>query len=81
MEVIGQLHVRIVLPPGKEIPFPVNRRICDLQNRSGRSREYNPSLPARNLVTVMTTEETISYSVHCEICGVTSFSTVALYLQ
>jgi len=39
MEVSGQFHVSAALPPGKEAPVPVDRRLGGIQSRSGRDGE------------------------------------------
>jgi hypothetical protein len=39
MEVSGQLHVPVALIPGKDIGYPLDRRLGGLQDRSGRCGE------------------------------------------
>jgi hypothetical protein len=62
MEMSGQLHAPAALPRGKSSRYPLENRLGELQNRSGRNdeeikshhwryRELNPGLPARSLVT------------------------------
>jgi hypothetical protein len=41
MEVCGQLHAPAALPPGKEAPGLLDRRLGGPQNRSGRGGESN----------------------------------------
>jgi hypothetical protein len=45
MEVNGQLHTPAALPPGKEGPYPLDRRLGGPQSRSGRSGEGDKYLP------------------------------------
>jgi len=46
MEAGGQLYARAALPPRKKTQFPVDRRLCESQRRSGRGNEekkkFNP---------------------------------------
>jgi hypothetical protein len=39
MEVSGQLHAPAALPPGKSPWYPLDRRLCGPQSRSGRGGE------------------------------------------
>jgi hypothetical protein len=45
MEVIGQLHAPVALPSGKELRYPLDRRLGGPQNRSGRGDEEKSSQP------------------------------------
>jgi hypothetical protein len=36
---IGQLHIPAALPPGKELPYPLNKRLGGPQSRYGRHWE------------------------------------------
>jgi hypothetical protein len=45
MEVSDELHVPAALPPGKEPPVPLNRRLGKPQNRSGRCGVKKNLLP------------------------------------
>jgi hypothetical protein len=45
MEVSGQLHAPAAFPPGKEIRYPLNRRLGGPQSRSGRDGEEKNSQP------------------------------------
>jgi hypothetical protein len=42
MRVGGQLHAPAALPPGKETRYPLYRRLCGPQGRSGRLRKISP---------------------------------------
>jgi hypothetical protein len=48
MDVNGQLHAPLALPPGKE---PLNRMLGGLQSQSGRGGEEKNSQPLPGLVT------------------------------
>jgi hypothetical protein len=59
MEGGGQLHALATLTMRKELPLPMDRKLCGPQNRSGRCeeeekilpfRESNSGYPARKLV-------------------------------
>jgi hypothetical protein len=62
MEVSGQLHDLVALPPGIEPRYPLNRRLGGPQKRSGRGgedsscpcRNSNPDHPDSSLVTTLT---------------------------
>jgi hypothetical protein len=41
MEVSGEVHVPVALPPEKEARYPLDRRLDGPQSRSGRSKEKN----------------------------------------
>jgi hypothetical protein len=45
MEVSGQLHSPAALPPEKETPYPLDRRLGEPQSRSGRGGEEKNSQP------------------------------------
>jgi hypothetical protein len=45
MEVSGQLHDPAALPPGKEIRYPLDRRLGRPQSRSGSGGEEKNSQP------------------------------------
>jgi hypothetical protein len=47
MEVSGQLHVPAALPPGKELWYPLDRRLDGPQSRSGCGGEEKNSQPRR----------------------------------
>jgi hypothetical protein len=47
MEASGQLHVPAALPPGKELQYPLDRRLGGPQSRSGHGgeeRNFQPLL-------------------------------------
>jgi hypothetical protein len=46
MEVSGQLHAPTALPPGKEPPYPLDKRLGGPQSRSGRYGEERNLTPA-----------------------------------
>jgi hypothetical protein len=52
MGVSGQIDVPAVLPPRKELPVPLDRRLCGSQSRSGRCVEGRnlSQLPENQLV-------------------------------
>jgi hypothetical protein len=41
MEVSGQLHAPAASLPGKELQYPLDRRLCGPQSRSERGEEKN----------------------------------------
>jgi len=43
MEVNGQLHVLVALPPGKETQYPLDRTLGGSQNQSGHGGEEKNS--------------------------------------
>jgi hypothetical protein len=45
MEVSGQLHSPAALPPGKDPPYTLDRRLGGAQNRSGHGGEEKNSQP------------------------------------
>jgi hypothetical protein len=45
MEVSGQLHTPTILPPGKSLWYPLDRRLGGPQSRSGRGGEEKNSQP------------------------------------
>jgi hypothetical protein len=45
MEVSGQLHAPAALPPEKSPCYPLDRRLSELQSRSGRGGEEIKSQP------------------------------------
>jgi hypothetical protein len=45
MEASGLLHVPATLPPGKELPVPIGKRLGGPQSRSGRGDEEKNSQP------------------------------------
>jgi hypothetical protein len=47
MEVSGQLHTPVALPPGKEHWYQLDRRLGGPQSRSGRGGEEKNSQPRR----------------------------------
>jgi hypothetical protein len=47
MEVSGQLHVQAALPQGKSPFYPLDRRLSEPQNRSGRGGEEKIPSPRR----------------------------------
>jgi hypothetical protein len=49
MEVIGQLHAPAALPQGKSPWYPLNRKLCGPESRSGRGSETKNSQPLRGL--------------------------------
>jgi hypothetical protein len=49
MEVSGQLHALATLPQGKSPWYPLDRRLGEPQNRSGRGGEENNSQPLPRL--------------------------------
>jgi hypothetical protein len=63
MEVSGQLRIPVALPPGKSLQYPLDRRLSEPQNRSGRGGEeknflsilrIEPRSFSHSLVTVLT---------------------------
>jgi len=42
MELAGQRHAQAALPPGKETPYPLYRRLCGPQRQSGRVLKISP---------------------------------------
>jgi hypothetical protein len=51
MEVSSQLHAHAALPPGKELLYPLDRRLDGPQNRSGHGGEEKTSQPLAGLET------------------------------
>jgi hypothetical protein len=49
MEVSGQLHAPVALPPGNVPLYPFDRRLGELQSRSGRGGEEKYSQPLPGL--------------------------------
>jgi hypothetical protein len=49
MEVSGQLHVPVALPPGKRPCYPLDRRLSGPQSRSGHDGEEKNSQPPPGL--------------------------------
>jgi hypothetical protein len=49
MEVSGQLHASAALPPGKNLWYPLDRRLSGHQSRSGRGGEEKNSQPLPGL--------------------------------
>jgi hypothetical protein len=45
MEMSGQPHALVALPPGKSPCYPLERRLCGPQSRSGRGGEEKNSQP------------------------------------
>jgi hypothetical protein len=45
VEVSGQFHAPAALPPGKELRYPLDRRLGGPQSRSGRGGEKNSQPP------------------------------------
>jgi hypothetical protein len=75
MEVSGQLHALAALPPGKEPPYPLDRRLVGPQSRCGRCGEGKNLLPlsgiesrfldrpTRSLVAIPTEQSRLKYNV------------------
>jgi hypothetical protein len=65
MEMSRHLYAPAALPPGKELLYPLDRRLGGPQSRPGRGgekknsphcpcQESNPGRPARSLATIVT---------------------------
>jgi hypothetical protein len=39
---VGGCHAQAALPPGKETQYPLYKRLCGAQGRSGRVRKISP---------------------------------------
>jgi len=51
MKTSGQVHALTALPLGKKLGYPLNRRLCESQGRSGGfAEEKNLSKQINNLI-------------------------------